>query len=122
MILLLFFAYSPLLVGFFHFLYHQSVNPSSPFNSVLAFYGLMLFVSAICALLVYRLRNQGQSVFTGMILVFTTVQLLSALSYLTYMIFTFGKSSKIDVLSCCVGFFVLLMLQSYFLIRLSRKS
>jgi hypothetical protein len=122
MILLLFFAYSPLFVGITHYIYRHYYNLNHSFNGILAFYGLMLFVSALSALLIYRLKGQGQSIFTGMILVFTTLQLLSALSYLTYMIFMFGKASKSDVLECCVGFFGLLILQSNFLIRLSKKS
>lgn len=119
---ILLFALAPLFIGLLHFIVFQSLNTPKSFYLIQTFYLTMLLIACFTGYVFWMTRELGQRVFTGIILMFISIQLIAAMSYLAYIIYNYGKSVQSSAIQCCVGFFLLLILQSIFVVRIKKFS
>jgi hypothetical protein len=122
MLRILLFALAPLFIGVLHFTVFQFLSTPKSFHLIQTFYLTMLLIASFTGYVFWMTKSLGQRVFTGIILMFISIQLIAAMSYLAYIIFNFGKSVQSSAIQCCLGFFLLLILQSIFAVRIKKFS
>lgn len=116
---LLFFA----VIALFHFAI-ASVFPQPYFNHqlILCYVVLVLISFVGNTLLQFALKKEDKSAFSEMFLVFTTIQMLVAMSFSAYLIYGGFQFKKELVLQFIILFFLSLIFQSLFFIRLAKRN
>ena len=98
--------------------------PQPFFNKdlVLIYAALTIITFVGSTLLHFSFKSENEGAFAGMFMVFTTVQMLAVMSLSAYFIFGGFNYSKAIVIQLIILFFVGLVFQTLYFIRLGKKK
>lgn len=114
----------PLFLLFIHLLAPYSIPEEFLISNKMIFlnYFVLLLVNSIAIFLVYINKKLEMMNFAGLFIVFTTIQMLSCMSYALYITLTNSKEyAKLILVHFLIGFFVNLLFQSITINSTQRK-
>ncbi len=115
-------------IGFFillislHYLLLPFLPSMEPSSNFVLIYACLIAVNAIGITLFYFQDKLSLMPFAGMFLVFTTIQLLACMSFALAIKMLYPENAKITLIHFVVAFFIVLAVQSIYLIKKQSKS
>jgi hypothetical protein len=114
----LFFA----LLGTVHYCILDFFPPIQPANDFYLIYALLMIINLMGATLFYLGRNLEVGSFAGLYLIFTTIQLLGAMSFALAIRVIREEDAKQTLLHFVAAFMLSLIFQSYYYIKRSNSQ